>query len=46
MSPVFQLDDADGQTVTEYDLLGHPAVVYLARHPGCNVCRSYLRRVA
>ncbi len=32
--PAFQLDDADGQGVTERDLHGHPAVVYLARHPG------------
>jgi cytochrome oxidase Cu insertion factor (SCO1/SenC/PrrC family) len=32
--PVFELVDADARTVTERDLLGHPAVVYLARHPG------------
>ena len=32
--PAFQLVDADGRTVSEHDLLGHPAVVYLARHPG------------
>lgn len=32
--PAFQLEDADGELVTERDLLGHPAVVYLARHPG------------
>jgi cytochrome oxidase Cu insertion factor (SCO1/SenC/PrrC family) len=32
--PVFQLEDADGQIVTDRDLVGHPAVVYLARHPG------------
>jgi peroxiredoxin len=32
--PAFQLLDADGRSVTERDLLGHPAVVYLARHPG------------
>jgi len=32
--PAFLLTDADGKTVTEHDLLGHPAVVYLARHPG------------
>ena len=32
--PEFQLDGADGEVVTERDLLGHPAVVYLARHPG------------
>jgi peroxiredoxin len=32
--PVFRLDDADGEVVTNRDLLGHPAVVYLARHPG------------
>jgi len=32
--PAFQLEDADGQIVTERDLVGHPAVVYLARHPG------------
>jgi len=32
--PAFQLVDADARTVNERDLLGHPAVVYLARHPG------------
>jgi len=32
--PPFQLENADGEAVTERDLLGHPAVVYLARHPG------------
>jgi hypothetical protein len=32
--PVFQLEDADGQVVTDLDLLGLPAVAYLARHPG------------
>ena len=32
--PSFQLVDADGEIVTDRDLLGHPAVVYLARHPG------------
>jgi len=32
--PAFELEDADGQVVTEGDLLGHPAVEYLARHPG------------
>ena len=32
--PAFQLVDADGRIVSEDDLLGHPAVVYLARHPG------------
>jgi len=32
--PTFQLDDADGDVVTDADFLGHPAVVYLARHPG------------
>ena len=32
--PAFQLVDADGRTVSGHDLLGHPAVVYLARHPG------------
>ena len=32
--PSFQLGDADGEIVTDRDLLGHPAVVYLARHPG------------
>lgn len=32
--PAFRLTDADGQTVSDRDLLGHPAVVYLARHPG------------
>jgi len=32
--PPFQLDGADGKIVTHRDLLGHPAVVYLARHPG------------
>jgi hypothetical protein len=32
--PPFQLADADGTAVTERDLRGHTAVVYLARHPG------------
>jgi cytochrome oxidase Cu insertion factor (SCO1/SenC/PrrC family) len=32
--PTFELEDADGKVVTDGDLLGHPAVVYLARHPG------------
>jgi hypothetical protein len=32
--PQFQLDSADGEVVTGRVLLGHPAVVYLARHPG------------
>jgi cytochrome oxidase Cu insertion factor (SCO1/SenC/PrrC family) len=32
--PAFRLADADGQAVTDRSLLGHPAVVYLARHPG------------
>jgi cytochrome oxidase Cu insertion factor (SCO1/SenC/PrrC family) len=32
--PPFQLEDADGRIVTEQDLIGHPAVVYLGRHPG------------
>jgi hypothetical protein len=32
--PPFQLTGADAEVVTERDLLGHPAVVYLARHPG------------
>lgn len=32
--PAFQLEDADGKIVTDRDLQGHPAVVYLARHPG------------
>ena len=32
--PAFQLEDADGDVVTNRDLLRHPAVVYLARHPG------------
>jgi hypothetical protein len=32
--PRFRLDDADGNAVTERDLHGHTAVVYLARHPG------------
>ncbi len=32
--PAFQLEDADGRRVSERDLLGHPAVVYLTRHPG------------
>ena len=32
--PTFQLDDANGNPVTDRDLLGHPTVVYLARHPG------------
>jgi len=32
--PSFRLEDADGRAVTDADLLGRPAVVYLARHPG------------
>jgi len=32
--PAFLLTDADARPVSEHDLLGHPAVVYLARHPG------------
>jgi hypothetical protein len=32
--PKFQLERADGTVVTDRDLFGHPAVVYLARHPG------------
>lgn len=32
--PAFCLEDADRRVVTERDLLGHPAVVYLGRHPG------------
>ncbi len=32
--PSFRLVDADGEIVTDRALLGHPAVVYLARHPG------------
>jgi len=32
--PAFSLEDADGQVVTDRSLRGHPAVVYLARHPG------------
>jgi len=32
--PAFQLEDAEGNVVTDCDLCGHPAVVYLARHPG------------
>ena len=32
--PPFKLDSAHGEVVTDHDLLGHPAVVYLARHPG------------
>jgi hypothetical protein len=32
--PSFQLEDADRQIMTDLDLVGHPAVVYLARHPG------------
>jgi cytochrome oxidase Cu insertion factor (SCO1/SenC/PrrC family) len=32
--PPFRLEAAHGAIVTERDLLGHPAVVYLARHPG------------
>jgi len=32
--PTFLLEDADGKIVSERDLVGHPAVVYLARHPG------------
>jgi cytochrome oxidase Cu insertion factor (SCO1/SenC/PrrC family) len=32
--PSFELEDADGEVVTDRDLLGHPAIVYLARHPG------------
>jgi hypothetical protein len=32
--PEFLLADADGHEVTGRALLGHPAVVYLARHPG------------
>ena len=32
--PSFQLEDADGEPLTDGDLLGHPAVMYLARHPG------------
>ncbi len=34
MFPPFQLDDPSGGTVTEHDLVGHPSVVYLGRHPG------------
>jgi hypothetical protein len=32
--PEFELDSADGEVVTGRGLLGHPAVLYLARHPG------------
>jgi len=32
--PEFELEDTDGATLTQLDLVGHPAVVYLARHPG------------
>ena len=32
--PAFQLEDAEGDVVTDHDLRGHSAVVYLARHPG------------
>ena len=32
--PPFLLEDADGHEVTDRALHGHPAVVYLARHPG------------
>jgi cytochrome oxidase Cu insertion factor (SCO1/SenC/PrrC family) len=32
--PSFRLEDADGRVVTEDDLRGQPAVVYLGRHPG------------
>ncbi len=32
--PTFLLEDADARIVRERDLVGHPAVVYLARHPG------------
>jgi cytochrome oxidase Cu insertion factor (SCO1/SenC/PrrC family) len=32
--PSFTLETADGQVVTDRDLRGHPAVVYLGRHPG------------
>lgn len=32
--PTFLLEDADAKIVSERDLVGHPAVVYLARHPG------------
>ncbi len=34
MFPAFTLEDADGNSVSNADLLGHPAVVYLGRHPG------------
>ncbi len=34
MFPPFQLENADGTRVTNADLLGNPAVVYLGRHPG------------
>jgi len=32
--PSFRLENAAGQAVTEDDLRGRPAVVYLGRHPG------------
>ncbi len=32
--PAFQLDDTAGGAITERDLVGHPSVVYLGRHPG------------
>lgn len=32
--PAFKLEDADGRSVTDRSLRGHPAVIYLARHPG------------
>jgi cytochrome oxidase Cu insertion factor (SCO1/SenC/PrrC family) len=32
--PSFRLEDAAGRVVTEDDLRGRPAVVYLGRHPG------------
>lgn len=44
--PPFSLTAADGSTVTEADLLGQPHVLYLSRHPGCNICSVQLRRVA
>ena len=34
MFPSFELESADGHLVTADILTGHPAVVYLARHPG------------
>ena len=32
--PAFELENCDGQIVTDRYLLGRPTVVYLARHPG------------